>query len=495
MNSGALKIAGFPSRDEARTLHKLKKNPIGAPLFPARAISLIVAGRTSASVYSLRSAPCLMLSIIGLVSILAIVLLLLSGRVTPIIALVLVPVVGALIAGFGPSEIGGFFSDGVSKVLPVVVMFIFAILFFGLMNDVGLFDPLINRMITFSHGSVISVAVGTVVVAAFAHLDGSGASTFLITIPALLPLYKRMRMNPYLLLLLVGTSASIVNMVPWGGPVGRAGAVLKIDPTVLWRPLIPLQFIAIFLLMGIAVILGVREKRRIAAAGLAHEANPPTDESGLDAAAAPGRGKPTSFAFNLLLTLVVMGLLVWGIVPAGLIFMIGASVALLVNFPAMSDQMARIKAHAPNALLMAAIILSAGSFLGIMNGTGMLTSIATDFVAFMPQAVSRYLHLLVAVFGVPFELVLNTDAFYFALVPVVEQIVAGHGVGSIAAVHAMIIGNIIGTFVSPFAPALWLALGLANLEMGKHIRYSLFWMWGFSLVLLVVAMMMGIFGI
>jgi len=433
-----------------------------------------------------------MLSLIGLATIAAIVLLLLSGKVTPIIGLVLVPIVGALLAGFGFEQIGVFFNDGVVKVLPVAVMFIFAILFFGLMNDVGLFEPLINRMTRYTRGSVIGVAVATVVIAAIAHLDGSGASTFLITIPALLPLYRRLRMNPYLLLLLVGTSASIVNMVPWGGPVGRAGAVLKVDPSLLWRPLIPLQFIALFLLIGMAVILGLREQRRIAGAGVPAEAAPAEADTAEITSASPDAFRPGRFWFNVLLTVAVVTLLFLSLVPAGLAFMVGASVALLVNYPDVKDQMARIKAHAPNALLMAAIILAAGSFLGIMNGTGMLKVLATDFVALMPGGFSRYLHLIIGVLGVPFELVLNTDATYFALLPIMVQIVGDFGVPAIPAAYTLIIGNIIGTFISPFSPALWLALGLANLEMGKHIRYSFFWMWGFSLVLLLVAMLMGI---
>ena len=146
-----------------------------------------------------------MLSIIALFTIIIIVALLISNKITPIVALVLVPIVAAFVAGFSFAEIGDFFNSGVESVISVVIMFIFAILFFGIMQDVGLFDPLINKMIAVSKGNVIAVAVGTVVIAAVAQLDGSGASTFLITIPALLPLYKRLKMNPYLLLLLVGT--------------------------------------------------------------------------------------------------------------------------------------------------------------------------------------------------------------------------------------------------------------------------------------------------
>ncbi|KHF38472.1 CitMHS family transporter [Halalkalibacter okhensis] len=439
-----------------------------------------------------------MLSIIGLATILTIVFLLLSGRITPIIGLVLVPIVGALLAGFGFAEIGVLFGEGIDRVINVVIMFIFAILFFGVMQDAGLFDPIINKMIAISRGDVIAVAVGTVIIGAIAHLDGSGASTFLITIPALLPLYKRLRMSPYLLLLLVGLSASIINMVPWGGPIGRTAAVIGVDPTELWRPLIPVQIIAMILLIGLAVILGLREKRKISKLTKSENAD-------LEAAAtlelaendAPSKkdeslARPKLLWANLLLTLGVITMLVWGIIPAGFVFMISLSIALIMNYPKVDDQMERIKAHAPNALLMAAIILAAGSFLGILDGTGMLQSLATDLVLFLPAFIVPYLHLVIGFLGVPFELVLSTDAYYFALLPVVEQIVTGYGVEATSAAYAMVIGNIIGTFISPFSPALWLALGLAGLEMGKHIRYSFFWVWGFSIVLIVAAMVIGV---
>lgn len=439
-----------------------------------------------------------MLSIIGLFTIVVIVGLLISNKITPIAALVLVPIAAAFAAGFNFAEIGEFFNDGVSSVMSVVVMFIFAILFFGIMQDVGLFDPLISKMITISRGNIIAVAVGTVIIAAIAQLDGSGASTFLISIPALLPLYKRLKMNPYLLLLLVGLAASIMNMVPWGGPLGRTAAVLGMEVTELWRPLIKVQIIGLVLLIGLAVLLAIREKRLIAKRGnlndsLYEEANPlvegADDEASKKAAALR---RPKLLWLNSLLALSVIGVLVWGIIPAGFAFIIGVSIALPLNYPNMKDQMERIKDHAPNALLMAAIILAAGSFLGILNGTLMLDSIATDLVTILPAFVIPYLHIIIGFFGVPFDLLLSTDAYYFALLPIVEQVVTGFGVSSLSAAYAMIIGNIIGTFVSPFSPALWLALGLAGLEMGRHIRYSLPIMWGFSIVLLAISILIGV---
>lgn len=437
-----------------------------------------------------------MLSIIGFATILIIVLILIQGKMTPIIPLVIIPLIGSLVAGFKITEVGNFFSDGLISVIQVAVMFIFAILFFGIMQDAGLFDPIIDRMIAVTHGNVITISVGTVLIAAIAQLDGSGASTFLITIPALLPIYRQMKMSPYLLLLLIGGSASIMNMIPWGGPLGRAASVLNVDVTELWRPLIPIQVIGMVLMIALAVFLGMREKRRIIESyGSIEDAIAFEEEDGVlfdrQGNGKTGIAKTKKYWLNVLLTVAVIGVLVAGIIPAGLAFMIGVCLALPLNFKKANDQNKTIQKHAPNALTMATIILAAGSFLGILNGTSMLNSIAEDVVNILPSFIAPYLHLILGILGVPFDLLLSTDAYYFALLPVAEQIGVTFGIPSISMAYAMIIGNIVGTFVSPFSPALWLAIGLAGVEMGKHIRYSFLWMWGISIALVIIAFIMG----
>lgn len=269
-----------------------------------------------------------MLSLIGFATILTIVTLLIRGKVIPIVALTLIPIIGALVAGFSMEEIGGFFKSGLGSVMNVVVMFIFAIIFFGILQDAGLFDPLINKMIQLTRGNIITICIGSVIIAAIAQLDGSGASTFLITIPALLPLYKRMRISPYLLVLLIGGSASIMNMIPWGGPLGRTASVIDMDVTELWRPLIPVQVVGMILMVGLATVLGIREKRRIAALPAATVAEGDDDEL----VPITSHLKPGLYLFNLLLTMGIIAILVTGIIPAGFAFMIGVAIALPVNF-------------------------------------------------------------------------------------------------------------------------------------------------------------------
>src|SRR5699024_25320 len=427
-----------------------------------------------------------MLSIIGLITILIIVAMLLRGKVIPVIPLVVIPVIAAFVAGFSIYDLAEFFDDGIDQVIDVAIMFIFAILYFGIMQSAGLFDPLIQRMIRITHGNIIVISIVTVLIAAVAQLDGSGASTFLITIPALLPLYQRMKMNPYLLLLLIGGSASVMNMIPWAGPLGRAASVLEMDVTELWRPLIPIQIIGMILMIGLAILLGIMEKRRIERT---YGSTTFVVEKVKEQASSKEK-KPKLLWFNLILTILVVIMLVWGVFPAGLVFMIALSIALIVNFSTADEQNETIKKHAGNALTMGTIILAAGSFLGILSGTGMLDSIATDAVKIIPEAVSPHIHLIIGFLGMPLDLLLSTDAYYFALLPVAEQIGVSFGISSLATTYAMIIGNIVGTFISPFSTALWLALVLAGLEMGNHIRSSFFSLWGVRLNLLIVSFIM-----
>ena len=188
----------------------------------------------------------------------------------------------------------------------------------------------------------------------------------------------------------------------------------------------------------------------------------------------------------------VIVIMLANLAPPEFAFMIGTSLALIINYKSVDEQMDRLKAHAPNALMMAAVIIAAGMFLGVLNETGMLKVIATDFIKIIPDAVGPYLHIIVGIFGVPLDLLTSTDAYYFAVLPIVEQTASQFHVSAVSTAYAMVIGNIIGTFVSPFSPALWLAIGLAEANMGTYIKYAFFWIWGFAIVLLLIAVLMGV---
>ncbi|MCU4391395.1 citrate:proton symporter [Acinetobacter courvalinii] len=435
-----------------------------------------------------------MLTLIGILIIVTIVALLMSGKTSPIVAMSIVPLIGALIAGFSISEISGFFEAGLLKVSKVATMFLFAILFFSILKELHVFDPMIRNMVRLTRGNVVVVAVMTTLIAAIVHLDGSGAATFLIIIPALLPLYRKLGMSPYLMLLLMAGSMGIMNMVPWGGPLGRASAVTGIEAAALWQSLIPVQVIGILGMMGFAVLMGLREKKRILAAQALGTTPFEQDCMAADMAEdVQEQVKPKKFWFNIGLVVLAVICLAFGLFSAPYVFMIALSLVLLVNFPKPREQMAVISRHAPQALSMVAIIFAAGAFLGILSESGMLKSIALDLIHILPTTWVGSLHILVGILGVPMDLFTSTDAYYFALLPIVQEVTATAGVTADSVVYAMAIGNNAGTFVSPFSPATWLAMGLAGTDMGRHLRYSFGWIWLFSFFTLGVGFLLGLY--
>ena len=435
-----------------------------------------------------------MLTIIGILIILIIVGLLMSGKVNPILAMSFIPFIGALIAGFSLPEISSFFEEGIHKVSKVAVMFLFAILFFSILKELKVFDPLIKSMVAITRGNVIVVAIITTLIAALVHLDGSGAATFLIIIPALLPLYKNLGMSPYLMLLLMAGSMGIMNMVPWGGPLGRASAVTGIDASVLWQSLIPVQIAGIVGMVAFAAIMGVREKYRIAEAK--KQGTTPFEQDFLLqelVTSATSEIRPQRLAINFFILFISIGLLAFGILSAAYIFMLALSATLFINYRTPREQMEVLIKHAPQALSMVAIIFAAGAFLGIMTGSGMLKSIAVDLIHILPTQWVGYLHIFIGMIGVPMDLFTSTDAYYFGLLPIVQEITATSGVSPESVIYAMAIGNNAGTFVSPFSPAAWLAMGLAGTEMGRHLKYSFGWIWLFSLFPLFVGHILGLY--
>ncbi|WP_257161409.1 CitMHS family transporter [Corynebacterium cystitidis] len=448
----------------------------------------------------------LALTIIGLAIVIVTVAILIRGRTSPVIVMTLVPVVGALCAGFGFEAIAEFFGDGLSSVMNVVVMFIFAIIYFGVLSDVGLFTPVIKALIKATRGNVVLVAVGTAAIGIVAHLDGAGATTFLLTIPALLPLYKALHMSRYVLLAIVAIAASVMNMVPWGGPLGRASSVIEQDPIALWQHLLPIQGIAVVMIFGIAALLGLKEQRRIAqlrttsefvgsgsvdvneiADDFERRQNKEREKDGIKHRQGTG-----ITVFNIALSILLLVIMMSGWLPPAPAFLIGTTLLLLVNFKTSSDQADIMKRHAPNALSMASVIIAAAMFLGVLNGAGMLEQIAMSLLAILPESVGPWLHVIVGLLGVPLDLATSTDAYYFSILPIVQETTAAFGVTGTGAATALIIGNIIGTFVSPFSPALWLAIGLAEANMGKHIKFTFPIAWLFSVVLLLIALAMGL---
>jgi CitMHS family citrate-Mg2+:H+ or citrate-Ca2+:H+ symporter len=320
----------------------------------------------------------------------------------------------------------------------------------------------VNLLVKMAKTNVVLVTIATAIIAILGHLDGALASTLLITIPAMLPVYKRLNMRPLVLLVIIGAAMSIMNLLPWGGPVARTAAIAKVDINAFWAELIPLQIVILGVVLLFAAFMGVVEKRRGAGLPAGAEFNLAAETIDPKIAALK---RPKLVWFNCLLTLGIVSLLCFTKIPMYAAFMLGLSIALVVNFPNAKDQAARFKAHAGEALPMASILLGAGVFLGVLTGTKMIDAMASTLINIIPDALGPYLHVIMGLTAVPVGMVLGTDSFFFGLVPLAMQAGAKFGIDPFNMAKIMLIGKNYGVLVTPHAATTYMAIGLAGVEL------------------------------
>ena len=390
--------------------------------------------------------------------------------------------------------------SGFSSTGPTAALFVFSVLYFGIMSDAGMFDVIIGRLMKLVGDNVIGVTMVTAIIALIGHLDGGGASTFCIVMPAMLPVYKRMHMKPTSLLRIAVLSMGVLNLMPWAGPTMRAATVMEMEASKLWQTLLPIQVFGIILALAVAFLTGLLEKKR--GAGLHGRLAEIEGEISVEESTGVGvtteYARPKLFIFNLLLTIGVIALLIWDKFPSYVPFMIGLAVAFFVNYGFDSKiHKNLINMHAGPALMMCSTLMGAAVLMGILvksvgETNSVITCMSNIIAEITPEALGRHLPLVIGILSVPLALCFDTDSYFYGMLPVMIGIGAAFGVNALPIAVAMVVCRNCATFISPMVPATLLGVGLAETDIKDHIKASFLWVWGFSILCMIFAIILGI---
>ncbi|MBQ9154060.1 MAG: hypothetical protein IJ130_09605 [Solobacterium sp.] len=447
--------------------------------------------------------------LLGFLCIIAIVVTLFKSLTLPSIAFILFPSILGLIL-----VVGGYYSfdnlaalikSGFGSTGPTAALFVFSVLYFGIMTDAGMFDVIIGKLMTLVGDNVIGVCMMTAVIALIGHLDGGGASTFCIVVPAMLPVYKKMHMRKTTLLRIAVLAMGVLNLMPWAGPTMRAASVLGMEAGKLWNTLLPIQIFGVILALAHAFLAGVQEKARGAGLDgkLAREGGDVEDdeESAEAQGSDPALARPNLFLFNLLLTIAVIAMLIWDVFPSYVPFMCGVVIALLVNYPGAKMQKKIINLHAGPALTMCSTLMAAAVLMGILVKTvsvgdttipSVVTCMSDIIKMILPAALGKHLPLVIGILSVPLALAFDTDSYFYGMLPVMIGIGQGFGIEALPIAVAMVVCRNCATFISPMVPATLLGVGLADVDIKDHIKASFLYVWAFSIICMIFAIILGI---
>lgn len=407
-----------------------------------------------------------MITILAYIMIAVFMFVIIRKKMSPFTALVFIPLIFSVIAvalGLCENKLGDFAKEGLLGTALTGIMLLFAIFYFAIMLDAGLFDPVTNFVIRMAKGDPVKVLLGTAVVAACVSLNGDGTTTTMICCAAFVPVYKKLNMKMMNLAVIVVLQNTILNLLPWSGPTARVMSVLPVGGEIL-QYLAPGMIVSFLYMLGISYYLGLKERKRIGVIKLTD-----AEMNELTAIVDPEvltLRRPKNLWINALLTIVLITVLVIDIYPSAFLFLVGTVLALLINYRNLKTQVERISANAGDACQTVILVFGAGIFMGLFNGTGMAEAVAGSFSSMIPASMGGFWGIIVAIISIPGTFFLSNDAFYYGVLPVLAETGYTYGFTPMQMALASLMGQAFH-LLSPLVAFIYLLLRLTGQDMGE----------------------------
>lgn len=379
-------------------------------------------------------------------------------------------------------------------VISPAITILFSILYFDIMLNVGLFDPVAEFFIRKAKGDPLKVLLSTVMVASIVSLNGDTTTTIIICLAAFLNLYKQLGLKLSYLAIIIVAPIGIWNQLPWGGPTIAAATAIGVEIGDLFSALLPGLIAAQIVVIVVTYFLGMKERKRLNFN--LKDGNGVTKEHIDQMLSAirdnePELKRPQLYWFNLILTLGSLYLLIMSDIHGSIIFMLGSAIALVVNFKTVTACNERLEALAEDVLPTAIVTLGAGVFSGVLTGSGMATALANSIAALIPTGLGSHMAPVYAIIAAPAITFLPQDAFYFGIASVISEVMAQFGITPMQAAVASMVGQAF-RLISPVIPALYLLCGETKLNFvefqKEYVKY-------FSVVLLTYLVVYGLVGV
>lgn len=266
-------------------------------------------------------------------------------------------------------------------------------------------------------------------------------------------------------------------------------AALQLEAGEVFVPLIPVMAAGTCWVLLVAYWFGLKERKRL---GILKVEEGQAASYSVDLENEELK-RPKLFVINLAMTVILMAMLVTEMLPLNILFMIASALAVVINYGTdLKTQGDRFSYYGTNVLPNLGMVLAAGVFTGIMQGTKMIDAMAKAVTDNIPAVMGPHLAVFTAFTSLPFDYFLTNDAYYYGIVPVLAKVAQTYGISAAEIARASLVAQ--GChLLSPLVASTYILIGLNNVTLGELTKAALLPALGSSVVMIIASLVLGVF--